>query len=85
MQIISSILKQHVIGLLKEFFGAHQKILAEIMHKTNCSKRMDLADASLITALEELHTNRVFTLDNNDFPTYRIKKGYRNLAVRIIC
>ena len=45
---------------------------------------MDLADASLIVAAEALETSRVFTLDRNDFATYRIKKGHRDQAVEII-
>ena len=45
---------------------------------------MDLADASIIVAAEALETRRVFTLDRNDFETYRIKKGYRDQQVEII-
>jgi len=45
---------------------------------------MDLADASLITAAEILRTRRVFTLDRNDFETYRIKMGHRYYPVEIV-
>lgn len=45
---------------------------------------MDLADASIIVAAEALETRRVFTLDHNDFETYRIKKGYRDQPVEIV-
>lgn len=45
---------------------------------------MDLADASIIVAAEALETRRVFTLDRNDFETYRIRKGYRDQPVDIV-
>ena len=38
---------------------------------------MDLADASVIVAAERLQTLKVFTLDLNDFNTYRIRRGQR--------
>jgi hypothetical protein len=34
---------------------------------------MDLADASFVTAAEALGTRRVFTIDRNDFETYRVR------------
>jgi predicted nucleic acid-binding protein len=45
---------------------------------------MDLADASLIVAAERLGTRRVFTLDRNDFETYRVKKGHRTQRLKIV-
>lgn len=45
---------------------------------------MDLADASLIAAAETLHTNKIFTIDRNDFATYRIQRGHRYYSVEII-
>ncbi|MDX2237294.1 MAG: PIN domain-containing protein [Hyphomonadaceae bacterium] len=45
---------------------------------------MDFADASVIAAAEALGTRKVFTLDRNDFQTYRIKRGQRHLAVEIV-
>lgn len=36
---------------------------------------MDLADASLVAAAEALRTTTVFTLDRNDFSTYRARIG----------
>jgi predicted nucleic acid-binding protein len=36
---------------------------------------MDLADASLVTAAEALETRKIFTIDRNDFSTYRVRKG----------
>ena len=45
---------------------------------------MDLADASLITAAESLQTRKIFTLDRNDFSTYRIQQGHRHETVEIV-
>jgi hypothetical protein len=45
---------------------------------------MDLADASLIAAAEALGTQRVFTVDRNDFRTYRIRRGHRHVPVQIV-
>jgi hypothetical protein len=36
---------------------------------------MDLADASLVAATGATHTTRMFTLDRNDFRTYRARCG----------
>jgi predicted nucleic acid-binding protein len=45
---------------------------------------MDLADASLIVAAEALPTRKVFTIDRQDFTTYRMRRGYRYYGVDII-
>ena len=45
---------------------------------------MDLADASLVTAAEALSTRRIFTIDRNDFSTYRVRRGHRNEAFEIV-
>ena len=45
---------------------------------------MDLADASLIVAAETLTTTRVFTIDRQDFQTYRIRRGHRSVRAEII-
>jgi predicted nucleic acid-binding protein len=45
---------------------------------------MDLADASLIVAAETLKTNKVFTIDRQDFETYRIQRGHRYHRVEIV-
>lgn len=45
---------------------------------------MDLADASVVVAAETVGTRKVFTLDNRDFETYRIKRGHRHYAVEIV-
>ncbi len=45
---------------------------------------MDLADASLVAAAEALGTTRVFTIDRNDFQTYRARFGRRLRAFTLI-
>jgi uncharacterized protein len=45
---------------------------------------MDMADASLIVAAEVLQTRRIFTVDHNDFFTYRIQRGHRYETVEVI-
>src|SRR5687768_2419981 len=38
---------------------------------------MDLADASLVVAAESLETDKIFTIDRDDFETYRVRRGHR--------
>lgn len=66
-------------------FGSHAETLRafELMD-TYRDHPMDLADASVIASAESLSTRRVFTLDRNDFETYRIKRGHRLYPVEII-
>ena len=45
---------------------------------------MDLADASLVVAAEVLATTKVFTIDRQDFLTYRIRRGHRLVKVDIV-
>lgn len=45
---------------------------------------MALADASLIALAEAIPTRKVFTLDRNDFSTYRLRRGHRHLPVEIL-
>ena len=45
---------------------------------------MDLADASLVVLAETLRLRKVFTLDRNDFATYRIQHGHRQVAFDLI-
>lgn len=46
--------------------------MAELMEKYK-DRPMDFADASLVALAETLSLNRIFTLDYNDFSTYRMK------------
>jgi uncharacterized protein len=52
--------------------------------ETYADRPMDLADASLIVAAEELKTCKVFTVDRDDIQTYRVRHGHRHLPVQII-
>ena len=45
---------------------------------------MDLADASLVVAAESLGTRKVFTIDQNDFAMYRVRRGHRNEPTEIV-
>jgi predicted nucleic acid-binding protein len=45
---------------------------------------MDFADASLVAAAESLETLKVFTIDRNDFQTYRVRKGHRHYPIEIV-
>lgn len=45
---------------------------------------MDLADASLVVAAETLAVARVFTIDRQDFLTYRVRRGHRSAKLEII-
>ena len=45
---------------------------------------MDLADASLVVAAEQLNGRKVFSIDRGDFATYRIRRGHRQLAFELL-
>jgi uncharacterized protein len=45
---------------------------------------MDLADASLVVAAEVLNTERIFTIDRNDFAAYRIRRGHGYEAFDVV-
>ncbi|HYU32551.1 MAG TPA: PIN domain-containing protein [Thermoanaerobaculia bacterium] len=45
---------------------------------------MDLADASLVVAAEALEARRIFTLDRDDFSTYRVSRGHYQVALEIV-
>ncbi|MEE8585830.1 MAG: PIN domain-containing protein [Acidobacteriota bacterium] len=55
----------------------------QLMHQYS-DHPMDLADASLLAAMESLRTKRVFTLDQRDFSSNRIRLGHRLYALEII-
>ena len=45
---------------------------------------MDLADASLVVAAEALKTRKIFTIDRNDFATYRVRRGHRHYPLEVL-
>ena len=45
---------------------------------------MDLADASLVAAAEALDTRTIFTIDRDDFETYRVRRGHRHIALEVL-
>lgn len=47
-------------------------------------RSMGFADASLVAIAEKHQSRTVFTLDRNDFSTYRVRKGHRYLAFEVI-
>ena len=46
--------------------------------------RMDFADASLVSSAERHGARTIFTIDRNDFATYRMKIGHRHVAFNVI-
>lgn len=45
---------------------------------------MGFADASLVAVAEAERLNRIFTIDRNDFATYRIKRGHRHYDFEVV-
>jgi predicted nucleic acid-binding protein len=45
---------------------------------------MDFADASLVTAAEQLRTTQIFTLDQNDFSSYRARIGRSHRGFKVL-
>ena len=71
-------------GLTVWFMDATSLPRAFALMEQYADHPMDLADASLIVAAEVLHTRKIFTIDRQDFATYRIRRGHRYYGVEII-
>lgn len=71
-------------GLVPWFLGADSLDRAFELMDDYADRPMDLADASLVVAAEVLGTRRIFTLDRNDFDTYRVKRGHRHYAFDVL-
>jgi uncharacterized protein len=71
-------------GLSVWFFDRHALTRAFELMELYADHPMDLADASLVTAAEGLGTRRVFTIDRNDFETYRVRRGHRHQSIQIV-
>ncbi len=71
-------------GLSVWFFDRRALTRAFELMEMYADHPMDLADASLVTAAEGLGTRRVFTIDRNDFESYRVRRGHRHLPIQIV-
>src|SRR5947207_1175448 len=82
----SKLLRRYVLdGGLDVWFTDRSGITRafELM-ETYADHPMDFADASVVVAAESLDTRRVFTLDLNDFKTYRVRRGHRHEPFEIV-
>ena len=66
--------------VLRGDFVLHHPSIKELLRMSELMEKyhdhpMDFADASLVTLAEGGHLNRVFTLDYNDFTTYRLPQN----------
>jgi predicted nucleic acid-binding protein len=59
-------------------------ITALLLMEKYADKPMDFADASLVTAAQLLDIQRIFTIDRNDFLTYRIASGHTFKSFELI-
>lgn len=57
--------------------------LFELMQKY-ADRPMDFADATLVCAAEHFRTTHIFTIDRNDFATYRARIGKGTRAFRLV-
>lgn len=71
-------------GLQIDFMDLNLLFISFELMQTYRDQSMDLADATLIALAQNHRTFKIFTLDENDFSTYRIKKGHRYYLVEII-
>jgi len=71
-------------GLSVWFFDRMALVRAFELMESYADHPMDLADASLVAAAEALGTRRVFTVDRDDFQTYRVRRGHRHYPMLII-
>ncbi|MGH7820926.1 MAG: type II toxin-antitoxin system VapC family toxin [Candidatus Binatia bacterium] len=71
-------------GVTLWFYGeASLRRAFEVMRKYR-DHAMDFADASLVVAAESLRAPTVFTLDRNEFATYRVRIGRTSRAFKVI-
>ena len=79
--LVNFILEEYVsmLALNKVLLGRSFELMDQY---SDCP--MDFADATLIASAESRKIKSVFTLDVNDFSTYKIKRGHRAYAVDIV-
>jgi hypothetical protein len=72
-------------GAMSVWFLEQNSLLRafELM-ELHADRPMDLADASLVVAAESIQTRRVFTIDRDDFETYRVRRGHRHYAFVVL-
>jgi uncharacterized protein len=72
-------------GAMSVWFFEHTSLMRafELM-ELYADHPMDLADASLVVAAEALDTRKVFTIDRDDFATYRVRRGHRHFTFQIV-
>jgi uncharacterized protein len=66
------------------FFDLSSLTRAFELMELYADRPMDLADASLVVAAEALNTRKIFTIDRNDFATYRVRRGHRHYALEVL-
>jgi len=72
-------------GAMSVWFFEHASLMRafELM-ELYADRPMNLADASLVVAAEALETRKVFTIDRDDFATYRVRRGHRHFALEVL-
>jgi len=71
-------------GLLPWFLDPQSLQRAMELMMKYADRPMDLADASLVVMAEQLQCGRVFTIDHNDFDTYRFRQGHHYRTFEIL-
>lgn len=71
-------------GLAVWYFESATLLRAFELMEQYADHPMDLADASLVTAAEAYASRRIFTIDRNDFESYRVRRGHRHLSFELI-
>jgi uncharacterized protein len=66
------------------FFEHVSLVRAFELMELYADRPMDLADASLVVAAEALESRKIFTIDRDDFATYRVRRGHRHYALEVI-
>jgi uncharacterized protein len=79
-------LRQFVIegGTAVWYFNTPALVRAFELMELYADHPMDLADASLVTAAESLDIRTIFTLDDGDFESYRVRRGHRYYPMEIL-
>ncbi|MGQ0506836.1 MAG: type II toxin-antitoxin system VapC family toxin [Myxococcaceae bacterium] len=82
----STALREFVLerGVMTWFMSERSWTRAFELMEQYSDRPMDLADASLVAAAEELRTTSLVTLDRGDFSTYRARFGRSHRAFRVL-